>query len=245
LEARLRQGEKMQAIGLLAGGVAHNFNNLLTVVLGCLEMARSVKEDSSRVSALLARAIDAARKGADLARHLLTFARLQPLNSKFIEPTGLLKEVHRLLQDSLPSNIRLCLQIAPRLGTVQIDPVEFELALLNVAMNARDAMPNGGKLEIHALSQNIQDPRLGLYGRYLVVAVADDGEGIAPGILPKVFEPFFTTKEIGKGTGLGLSQAYGFARQSHGAVDIDSTPGQGTRVQFFLPLAGQGARPPG
>jgi signal transduction histidine kinase len=106
LEARLRQGEKMQAIGLLAGGVAHNFNNLLTVVLGCLEMARSVKEDSSRVSALLARAIDAARKGADLARHLLTFARLQPLKSKFIEPTGLLKEVHHLLQDSLPSNIR-------------------------------------------------------------------------------------------------------------------------------------------
>jgi signal transduction histidine kinase len=237
MEARLRQSEKMQAVGLLAGGVAHNFNNLLAVVLGSLELALRASDASSRQGVHLDRAVRAARKGADIVRHLLTFARLQPLNPKLADPANLLHEMCLLLQDSLPSNVQVTLRLPAGLGNIKIDPVEFELALLNLAMNARDAMPDGGQLVIQASTEQTRDPRLGLDGQYLVVEVADTGQGIAPDARPNVFEPFFTTKEVGKGTGLGLSQVYGFVHQSGGAVDIDSTPGRGTRVRLYLPTA--------
>lgn len=237
LEARLRQGERMQAVGLLAGGVAHNFNNLLTVVLGCLELASSKVDASSRVGTLLVRAIEAGRKGADIAHQLLAFARLQPLSPKPVDPAELLRDVYMLLQNGLSAIVQVRLEMAPDLGSIEIDPVEFKLALLNLAMNANDAMPDGGQLRLHASTRCICDTRLGLDGRFLVVEVTDDGVGVAPEILSNVFEPFFTTKEVGKGTGMGLSQVHGFAHQSGGAVDIDSIPGRGTRVRLFLPSA--------
>lgn len=243
MEVRLRQSDKLQAVGLLAGGVAHNFNNLLAVVLGSLELALRVSDASSRQGVLLDRAVQAARKGADIVRHLLTFARLQPLNPKLTDPANLLLEMSLLLQGSLPSNVQVTLQLPARLGNIKIDPVEFELALLNLAMNARDAMPEGGQLTILASTEQARDSRLGLDGHYLVVEVMDTGHGIAPDAQPKVFEPFFTTKEVGKGTGLGLSQVYGFVHQSGGAVDIDSTPGRGTRVRLYLPTAEPGLTP--
>jgi signal transduction histidine kinase len=235
LEARLRHGEKMQAVGLLAGGVAHNFNNILTVVLGSLELAHSKVNASSRVGALLVRAIEAGRKGAEIAHQLLAFARLQPLIPKPADPAELLRGVYLLLQNGLSAIVQVRLEMASDLGSIEIDPVEFELALLNLAMNANDAMPNGGQLRLQASTQCICDTRLGLDGRFLVVEVTDDGVGIAPENLPNVFEPFYTTKEVGKGIGMGLSQVHGFAHQSGGAVDIDSIPGRGTRVRLFLP----------
>jgi signal transduction histidine kinase len=235
LEVRLRQGEKMQAVGLVAGGVAHNFNNLLTVVLSSLEMAHEMAGASGKMEALLTRAIEAGRKGAGIARHLLTFARLQSLKPRSVDPAELLRGVCQLLRNGLPPIVEVSLEMAPDLGPIEIDPVELELALVNLAMNARDAMPHGGRLGFHAVRQHVHDTRLGLDGHYLVVEVTDSGEGIAPETLPNVFEPFFTTKELGKGTGLGLSQVHGFAHQSGGAIDIDSAPGRGTRVRLYLP----------
>jgi signal transduction histidine kinase len=243
LEQRLRQGEKMQAIGLLAGGVAHNFNNLLTVVLGSLDLAQAKLEPRSKANPLIASAIASAHKCADIARQLLAFARLQPLQPKAVDPAGLLQNVYQMLRTALPERISVHLDTPLHLGELKIDPVEFELAILNLAMNARDAMPDGGRLGIDASNKILRNPRLGLDGRYLQIDVRDSGRGIAPDQLPKVFEPFFTTKEVGKGTGLGLSQVHGFAHQSGGAVDIESTPGKGTCVRLYLPCSEQTLQP--
>ena len=243
LEHRLRQGEKMQAVGLLAGGVAHNFNNLLTVVLGSLELVRGKLDLSPDARPLIAAATAASRKCADIVRQLLAFARLQPLRSKSVDPVYLLHTVYQLLRTALPERVEMHLETPSELGEIKIDPVEFELALLNLAMNARDAMPNGGRLVINGSCMELLNSGLGPDGHYLVIEVSDNGEGIAPDMLQKVFEPFFTTKEVGKGTGLGLSQVHGFARQSGGAVEIESTPGQGTRVRLYLPSSETITRP--
>jgi signal transduction histidine kinase len=242
-ELRLRHGEKMQAVGLLAGGVAHNFNNLLTVVLGNLELASGKVEASSRTGLLISNAMKAAHKSAAIARQLLAFARLQPLNPKPVDAADLLKGIFLLLRNGLPASMRANLEMAPDLGTIRIDPVDFELTLLNLAMNARDAMPGGGHLVLHAFNQGMCDRRLGLDGDFLVVEVKDNGEGMSPETVSNVFEPFFTTKPVGQGTGLGLSQVHGFAHQSGGAVDIESVPGRGTCVRLYLPLTKQEARP--
>ena len=244
-ELRLRQGEKMRAIGLLAGGVAHNFNNLMTVVLGNLELASGRLDESSRTGQLLGNAIEAARKSAAIARQLLAFARLQPLNPKPVDAHELLQGIFPLLRSALPTSVRTVLEMAPDLGMVRIDSVDFELTLLNLAINARDAMPGGGHLVVRAFNQTMRDARLGLDGDFLVVEVTDDGAGMAPETKSNVFKPFFTTKPVGKGTGLGLSQVHGFAHQSGGAVDIDSVLGEGTCVRLYLPLMKQKARSAG
>jgi signal transduction histidine kinase len=243
LELRLRQGEKLRAVGLLAGGVAHNFNNLLTVVLGNLELASGRLNSSNRTGALIGNAIEAAQKSASIARQLLAFARLQPLNPKPVDAEELLREIFRLLRSALPPTIEASLQMASGLGTVRIDPVDFELTLLNLTMNARDAMPAGGHLVVNASAQGVCDRRLGLDGDFLLLEVRDNGEGMSPETVSNVFEPFFTTKPIGEGTGLGLSQVHGFAHQSGGAVDIESVPGLGTCVRLYLPLTKREARP--
>ena len=243
LEYRLRQSEKMQTIGLLAGGIAHNFNNLLTVVLGSLELAQNRLEASPRAAPLIANAINASRKCAEIARQLLAFARLQPLRPKAADPVSLLRSVHQMLRTAVPVRIDLQLEIPDTLPAITIDAVEFELALLNLAINARDAMPNGGHLTITACNRSMHDEKLGLDGHYLLVEVTDTGHGIAPDKLNRVFEPFFTTKEVGQGTGLGLSQVHGFAHQSGGAVDIDSVPNQGTTVRLYLPSSPKTTRP--
>jgi signal transduction histidine kinase len=235
MESRLREGEKMQAVGLLAAGVAHNFNNLLTVVIGSLELAQGRLDRPASMRSLIADAIAAAQKSTAIARQLLAFARLQPLRPSTAEPAELVRTVGRMLESALPGRIRVEADVAPDVGAISVDLVEFELALLNLGMNARDAMPNGGRITLAASESELSDAALGLHGRYLIVEMTDSGEGIPPDQLPRVFDPFFTTKDPGKGCGLGLSQVYGFCHQSGGTVGIDSTPGRGTTVRLYLP----------
>jgi signal transduction histidine kinase len=214
-------------------------------VLGNLELASGKVDASGKTSLLIGNAIEAAHKSAAIARQLLAFARLQPVYPKPVDAAELLKGVFLPLCNALPATVRPHLEIAPDLGTVRIDPVDFELALLNLAMNARDAMPGGGHLIVNAFSQEMSDNRLGLDGYFLVVEVKDNGEGMSPETVSNVFEPFFTTKPVGQGTGLGLSQVHGFAHQSGGAVEIESARGRGTCVRLYLPLTKQEPMPTG
>jgi two-component system, NtrC family, sensor kinase len=237
-EEALRQGQKMEAIGQLTGGVAHDFNNLLTVIGGRLEMLRrralaaGMGEDFSAMDR-------AVRRGESLTRHLLAFSRRQTLHPRVVDLMTRLPKVAELLQPSLRGDVEFEVEVPQEIWPIEIDPGEFELALINIALNARDAMPRGGRLAIRA--ENVRlgvggraDPT-GLSGDFVRVAVEDTGTGIPAEALGRVFEPFFTTKEAGKGTGLGLSQAYGFARQSGGGAAIDSVEGEGTTVALYLP----------
>jgi signal transduction histidine kinase/CheY-like chemotaxis protein len=237
IEEVLQQRQRLQAVGTIAGGVAHNFNNLLTNILGNLDLASQHGFDIARLSGYLDRARAAAERGADLTWQLLAFARQQPLRPEPIEPSGPLRELANLIVQSFPTNIRIETVIPPDLWVVKIDPSEFQLALLNLGFNARDAMPSGGVLRISARNEAVKDDRLGLAGRYVTIEMSDDGAGISPEILPRVFEPFITTKAVGAGTGLGLSQVHGFMHQSGGAMDIESEPGKGTAVRMYFPAA--------
>ncbi|MGA0600993.1 PAS domain S-box protein [Caulobacter sp. KR2-114] len=235
---RLAQAQKLEAVGQLTGGVAHDFNNLLMVVGGQAQLLR----DRAASDPVMLRRLDsidaAARRGQDLTRHLLAFARrqrLQPAPLRLDERQAGLRE---LILASVGSMIRVNLDLPEHVWPVQVDSGELELALLNMAVNARDAMPQGGALSIsagNAASDEVQG--LELTGDFVVLTIADTGQGIPPDILPKVFEPFFTTKPVNRGTGLGLSQVYGFAQQSGGRVTVDSTLGEGTRIRLFLPRA--------
>jgi CheY-like chemotaxis protein len=221
-------------VGQLAGGVAHDFNNLLTVVLGNLDMALVRAESDAAMRNLLARALGAAERGAKVTKQLLAFSRQQLLHPEIIEPSARLHDSIALLERSVGANISITTDIQENLWSVEIDPIQLELALLNLGLNARDAMPGGGVLSIRASNKLIGDDRLGIEGDYLVVEIADTGTGIDPDILPKVFEPYFTTKDVGAGSGLGLSQVHGFAHQSGGIVDIESALGAGTTVRLYL-----------
>jgi len=235
IEEALHRTQRLQTVGAIAGGVAHNFNNLLTIVLGNLDLASRQIAAAGRLSRYIRAATLAAQQGANLTRQLLAFARQQPLYPKPIDPSGQLRDLSRLIAESFPANITTKSNIAADLWIVEIDPGELQFALLNLAFNARDAMPGGGILRISARNEVLQDDLLGLAGRYVVIEIADNGVGITREILPRVFEPFATTKEVGAGTGLGLSQVHGFVHQSGGAVDIDSEPGKGTTVRMYLP----------
>lgn len=234
-EAALVHSQKLQAVGLLAGGVAHHFNNLLTVVLGNLQLATLHLRNGEDIERYLAPAASAAGRGAELVRQLLTFSRQQILETRAVDVAPLLTRTTPLLASALRGDISVELTVAPDLPVIRIDPDQLELALLNLAVNARDAMPSGGALRISAESRHIRDDRLGLDGDYVVVAVADTGEGIQAELVPRVFEPFFTTKTMGPGAGLGLSQVHGFVHQSGGAVDLESVVGKGTTFRLYLP----------
>jgi PAS domain S-box-containing protein len=235
MEEVLHRTQRLQTVGTIAGGVAHNFNNLLTIVLGNLDLASRQNVTAERLPRYLNAAMLAAQQGANLTWQLLAFARRQPLRPEPIDPSGQLRDLSMLIADSFPANITIENDIPPDLWVVEIDPSELQFALLNLAFNARDAMPWGGILRISAKNKVVEDDHLGLAGRYVVIEIADNGSGIAPEILPRVFEPFITTKEVGAGVGLGLSQVHGFVHQSGGAVDIDSEPGKGTTVRMYLP----------
>jgi PAS domain S-box-containing protein len=235
---QLAQSQKMEAIGHLTGGVAHDFNNLLMIVKGQVQLMRL--RTGGATDARDIRSLDAieqaAQTGANLTRQLLTFARRQRLENVTIDLAERLSSVRDLLESSVGGAIRLDMSIPLDSWRVETDPSEFELALVNIAVNARDAMPNGGTLGVRA--QNlVLDGRASvqLSGEFVALSLSDTGTGIAPDVLAKVFEPFFTTKEVGKGTGLGLSQVYGFARQSGGDVHVASKPGEGTTVTLYLP----------
>ena len=235
-EAALRQAQRLEAIGQLTGGVAHDFNNLLMIVSGSAErLRRDLTSEKHR--RLLDMITNATSRGESLTRQLLAFSRRQMLTPAVIDLTERLPELKDMLTRSLRDDITTEVIIPDESCAVKVDPSELELALLNLAVNARDAMPNGGTLTITVKPVVLEGSATeeGLSGNFVAIGVADTGSGIAPEILHHVFEPFFTTKEVGKGTGLGLSQVYGFAKQSGGTATVTSTVGRGTAITLYLP----------
>jgi len=240
-EEVLRQAQKMEAIGQLTGGVAHDFNNMLAVIMGGLDLAqrRLAKGDTS-VEKYLANAQEGTRRAAALTQRLLAFARQQPLEPEAIEANKLIAGMSDLLRRSLGETIKLEAVLADNLHRTHVDRNQLENAILNLAVNARDAMPNGGKLTIEAANADLDTKRAAAragvpVGKYVLIAVTDTGSGMPPEVIAKAFDPFFTTKKSGAGTGLGLSQVYGFVTQSGGHVKISSEVGKGTSIKIYLP----------
>jgi signal transduction histidine kinase len=236
-EEALVHAQKLQAVGLLAGGVAHHFNNLLTVVLGNIELARRRIAASTELDGFLLAARRGAQRGAEVARQLLTFSRQQILQPRVVDTSSWLKELTPLLSAALGGHIAVEIGADPSVWPVEVDPSELELTLLNLGVNARDAMPEGGMLRVSAENRVLDDDRLGLRGHFVEISVADTGVGVPPELLKRVFEPFFTTKSLGPGAGLGLSQVHGFVHQSGGRVEMDSVLGHGATVRLYLPAA--------
>ncbi|HVY14284.1 MAG TPA: response regulator [Rhodopila sp.] len=238
-EEAVRQSQKMEALGKLTGGVAHDFNNLLAVIQGNAELAKSRNPD--KAARMLDNIVHAAQRGATLTRQLLSFSRGQALAPRPIDPRVELPRVIAMLRPSLRGNIQVDVTIDDDVWPLELDPGEWEIALLNIAVNARDAMPNGGRLSVTArnvrLSRGEVPAAPELSGAFVRLTLRDTGSGIPPDIAARAFEPFFTTKDVGRGTGLGLSQVYGFARQAGGAAMIGPAPEGGTAVTLLLPRA--------
>ena len=235
-EGALRQAQRLEAIGQLTGGVAHDFNNLLMIISGSVQRLRGELADSKQTR-LLDMIATATQRGETLTRQLLTYSRQQTLTPEVIDLTQRLPQIRELLTRSLHGNIEIKVDVPGGPCAVRVDPGEFELAILNLAVNAKDAMPQGGTLTIRAKLVTLRGEASdeGLSGEFVAVRVADTGQGIPSDVLTRVFEPFFTTKDFGKGTGLGLSQVYGFAKQSGGTATVSSTDGRGTAVTLYLP----------
>jgi two-component system NtrC family sensor kinase len=235
-EAALKQAQRLEAVGQLTGGVAHDFNNLLMVVNGNVDRLRRYPVADERQRRALDAIEAAAKRGASLTRQLLSFSRRQTHEPVAIDLSQRLPQVQDMLRSSLRGDIAVELSVAEDLWPIKVDPSELELAILNVAVNARDAMPGGGRLAVAARNVPCDDAALtGQAGEFVALSMTDTGAGIPPDVVARVFEPFFTTKEVGKGTGLGLSQVYGFAQQSGGTATIASEPGRGTTVTLYLP----------
>jgi signal transduction histidine kinase/CheY-like chemotaxis protein len=233
IEESLRQAKKIEAIGQLTGGVAHDFNNLLMVITGGLNILDS-QPDPARRRRLMDGMRQAAARGAGLTKQLLAFSRSQPLRPEPIDLARSIGAMRELLDRSLRGDVHVLTTFAEGLWATEVDPGELELVVLNLAVNARDAMPDGGVVSIHA--ENAPDLNEGdLKGDFVRLSIADTGVGMSAEVIERAFEPFYTTKDIGKGSGLGLAQVYGFAAQSGGGVRIDSAPREGTVVSLFLP----------
>jgi len=241
IEAVLHQAQRLEAIGQLTGGVAHDFNNLLTVIVGQAEAITIAAEDNQRVTRMAAAALRAAERGAELTNQLLSFSGRQQLRPVTLAVDQLIRNVGELTRRTIGEAISVEISLDPALWPSHLDPAQFESAILNLAINARDAMPEGGRLVIDGRNATLgadEAKRLGLApGDYVLVGVTDDGLGMTAEVQRRAFEPFFTTKDIGKGTGLGLSQIYGFVRQSGGTATIESAPSKGTTVTLYLPRA--------
>ena len=233
--------QRMDALGQLTGGVAHDFNNLLMVVSGHIRTLQKAVTDDTKLSRAANAIAYAAERGAALTRQLLTFSRRQTLNPKVFQIAESVSASRTMLESSAGSAVRLNIAIAPELWPVNVDQSELELALVNVTLNARDAMPGGGALLIAAENATLtgMENDAKIAGEFVAVRVTDTGTGIAPDVLPKIFDPFFTTKELGKGSGLGLSQVHGFAHQSGGTIQIESQVGRGTAVTIYLPRSNE------
>ena len=243
LEARLRQSDKMQALGTLAGGIAHDFNNLLTAILGSLELAGPKVADQPRVQRLIENARGAAERGASLTKRLLSFSRAHDLQARATDVGALIVGMSDLFGRSLGGLVTVRTELEDGLPAVQVDPDQLELAVLNLCINARDAMPEGGAITVATRRLDIRgDPEIA-DGTYLGISVTDEGTGIPEEILRRVCEPFFTTKAVGQGTGLGLAMVFGLAQQSKGRLAIDSEVGRGTRVELALPFAAEAPKP--
>jgi len=249
LEQQLRQSQKMDAIGQLTGGVAHDFNNLLTVIVGAMEILADGLADEPELAAMGSLIDEAAARGADLTRQLLAFARKQTLQPRDTDINNLVVDTAKLLRPTLGEQVEIVSTLQADCWHALIDPSQLSTALINLAVNARDAMANGGKITFGTTNVSFGPPISdtnpeGYLGDYIMITVSDTGAGIPPAIRDKVFEPFFTTKELGKGTGLGLSMVYGFVKQSGGHIKIDSEEGRGTTIRLYLPSSIQDAALP-
>ncbi|MEK1837109.1 MAG: PAS domain S-box protein [Pseudomonas sp.] len=234
----LFQAQKMQAIGQLSGGIAHDFNNLLTVILGNLEIVRKRAADDPRITRLLDNATQGALRGVSLTQRMLAFARRQELKTESVEIPALIQGITGLMRSSLGPAVSIETRFAPELEPVMADVNQLELAVLNLATNARDAMPDGGKLIISAQTHEVHDQKLSLTaGRYVCLSVTDTGEGMDDATLASAMDPFFTTKGVGKGTGLGLSMVHGFIEQLGGRFILKSRKDVGTTAELWLPVA--------
>jgi PAS domain S-box-containing protein len=239
---QLVQAQKMETVGQLSGGIAHDFNNLLTVIVGNAEFLGeqlSARPDLQRLAGDIARA---GGRGAELTQRLLAFSRRQTLNPVEFDCNGLLESMRKLLRRTLREDIEVTTAFDADLATAFADPAQLDSAVLNLALNAQDAMPAGGRLTLTTANMSLNDDYQGVHpevrpGEYIMIALTDSGEGMSKEVLDRVFEPFFTTKEVGKGSGLGLSMVYGFTKQSNGHVAIYSEPGLGTTVRIYLPAA--------
>jgi CheY-like chemotaxis protein len=239
--------QRLEAVGQLTAGVAHDFNNLLQVILGSLGLLKKT-EDPAKATKRIDMMRTAAERGAMLTRQLLAFSRRQKLEPKVVDLNEAIGALRDLLQSTLGGGLDLSIQLSDKLWPALVDPTQIEMIVLNLAINARDAMQVGGKITVSTANVSVRKPRARpeapAPGDYVMVAVSDTGSGMPPEVLERVFEPFFTTKPVGKGSGLGLSQVLGFAKQSGGGVEIDTQPGKGTTVKVFLPRARQPAAAP-
>jgi signal transduction histidine kinase len=247
-DVQLRQAQKMEAVGQLTGGIAHDLNNILTVITGTIEILAEAVADRPELAAIAKMIDEAAARGGDLTQRLLAFARKQPLQPREVDVNSLVIEAANLLRPTLGEHIEVHMKLAGDASRALIDPSQLTNAILNLALNARDAMAGGGKLIIETsnvvLDENYASLNLDVTaGNYVMVAVTDSGHGIPADILNNVFEPFFTTKDVDKGSGLGLSMVYGFVKQSNGHIKIYSEQGHGTTVRIYLPQALGTAQP--
>jgi PAS domain S-box-containing protein len=241
-EAQMRHVQKMDAIGQLTGGVAHDFNNILTVITGTIGILEEAVAGQPELVSIAKLIDEAAERGASLTKHLLAFARKQPLQPREIDVNALVLEAAKLLHPTLGEQVEIKPLLADDAWTALVDPSQLTTAVLNLALNARDAMPNGGKLALETNNVYLDENYANMHsevtaGNYVMVAVSDTGAGIPAALLERVFDPFFTTKEVGKGTGLGLSMVFGFVKQSGGHIKIYSEEGHGTSVKMYLPRA--------
>jgi PAS domain S-box-containing protein len=247
VEMQLRQAQKMEAVGQLTGGLAHDFNNLLGIIIGNLDLLRERHKADPEADELSKDALEAALRGRDLTRRLLAFARRQPLRPERISVNDLVSGITKLLSRTLGENIEIKLDLAANVWPIMADAAQLDTAITNLANNARDAMPKGGRLTVTTRNGHLdadyaaQHPEV-VPGDYAVIEVSDTGSGVPPEILGRIFEPFFTTKGLGKGTGLGLSMVFGFMKQSGGHINVYSEVGRGTTFRLYLPRADETAR---
>jgi nitrogen-specific signal transduction histidine kinase len=248
-EAQLVQAQKMETVGQLSGGIAHDFNNLLTVIIGNAETLNEKLRARPDLKQLSDGILAAGARGAELTKHLLAFSRRQVLQPVPIDCNELLSNLQRLLQRTLREDIEIRLELSPLLVRAMADAAQLESAVINLSLNAQDALPEGGSLvfatSIAPLDQHYRDLNPEVEpGNYVLISVTDDGIGMSQDVLQRAFEPFFTTKDVGKGSGLGLSMVYGFVKQSGGHVAIYSEPGLGTTVRLYLPMVQDGSAEP-
>jgi PAS domain S-box-containing protein len=241
-EAQFRQAQKMDAVGQLTGGIAHDFNNILTVITGTIGILAEAVAEDPQLSAIARMIDDAAERGASLTKHLLAFARKQPLQPREVDVNALVLETIKLLRPTLGEQIQIDPQLALDASPALVDPNQLTTAILNLSLNSRDAMPSGGKLIIETANVHLDQGYAAMnrdvvIGNYVMIAVSDTGSGIPAEYLERVFDPFFTTKEVGKGTGLGLSMVFGFVKQSNGHIKLYSEEGHGTTAKIYLPRA--------
>jgi nitrogen-specific signal transduction histidine kinase/CheY-like chemotaxis protein len=234
---QLFRSQKMEALGQLTGGLAHDFNNLLTAILGATELALRNIDNPEKVRRMLDGVRNSAQRGAGLTKQLLAFARAQPLQIKQIDLKSFFADVSTLIRPSLRSNIEVVTEISDLLWPVDADAGALELAILNLAFNARDAMKDGGTLKISAHNIVLNGQPEGLKGEHVALTLSDTGHGMSREVMERIFEPFFTTKSFGEGTGLGLSQVFGFAKQIGGALTVESQPDQGATFTLYLPAS--------